>query len=381
MKKIVGIIAAVAMAASLFAFSNNPNLSAEVRFGHAGWQNNWDHTSDAAKNDLFSYSKGGSVELLKLNPNNGKLSLSVDLGIVGGSMNACADNGTIWFKPFFGNDLLKVTVTDNLNGAGDGLCGGANFYNEGTLGQLTQYSGGGYQIDSKPADNFKLGAAFVGNSWTSGGYKTNFWMAYEDGDSLGKLAFIFSAQNKFDTLRIGAGWTKGFGSVTPILNVVADIAAGDFNTLTIEPTVKGNVDALSWSVYAPVVLYIPGFEIDGYKPFIGIDACVDYKIDDSGALKNVWFKAGAKGLLTMDLLADMKFEVGVKGDITSNTNWSFRVIPTIKKAKGSDLEFTAKFGPDVGGNYGGMSWDMAVVMEAGKDLFKVDVPVTFAISF
>ena len=372
MKKIVGIIAAVAMAASVFALGDaNGELSATVRLGRPSWQNEWDNAGDA--NNLFNFD-GTNFNMLDMRDASDAVSLSVNLGAVGGSMGHACSDSTIWFKPF-GDDKLKITV-GALGPSGNGLQGVPEYGGIAAWTQNNKYGGNnkGYQLESK-IENFTIGAVLMNAGWGkdkywSNAYETNVYGGYND-DSIGNIAFYFGALNKFKDLKFGAGWTKAIESVKPTLNVWATVTGGKFDSVRFEPAVTGTIDPVSFGLFVPVTL--SGF---GTKVAAGIDAVAtaDFNINDSGAVKSAWLKLAYSDILSGTIA--LKFQAGIGGDLTSSTGWAFRVEPTIV---GSAV--AVDFGPTLKGNYGGMSWDLSAKFTVGTGgSFYVVVPCGMAIS-
>jgi hypothetical protein len=273
MKKIVGIIAALAMATAVFA----ADVSAGVRiegslFDHAGDTN----TALTIKHNNQFYHKpiafsiaddqaGASLKLTDLDTN--------------AVVSRC---WSIWFKPV---DVLKITVgewTGNMN--------------QETIDWCNTDSGigaedGTWTVSLAPADGLSIDLSLVpgwGKSWMTGSNfaTTGFLMNYKA--DFGKVSAVFEGKDNFKTLKFGAAYANTFDSLQMFVNFLGFYANENFAKVRAEVFLKYNADALS----------IASFLVGGYNLKGGYDASW-WHIGKSGA-EGAFFGCSVKLTYAMD---------------------------------------------------------------------------------
>ena len=273
MKKIVGIIAALAMATAVFA----ADVSAGVRiegslFDHAGDTN----TALTIKHNNQFYHKpiafsiaddqaGASLKLTDLDTN--------------AVVSRC---WSIWFKPV---DVLKITVgewTGNMN--------------QETIDWCNTDSGigaedGTWTVSLTPADGLSIDLSLVpgwNNAWMSGSNfaTTGFLMNYNA--DFGKVSAVFEGKDNFKTLKFGAAYANTFDSLQMFVNFLGFYANENFAKVRAEVFLKYNADALS----------IASFLVGGYNLKGGYDASW-WHIGKSGA-EGAFFGCSVKLTYAMD---------------------------------------------------------------------------------
>jgi hypothetical protein len=273
MKKIVGIIAALAMATAVFA----ADVSAGVRiegslFDHAGDTN----TALTIKHNNQFYHKpiafsiaddqaGASLKLTDLDTN--------------AVVSRC---WSIWFKPV---DVLKITVgewTGNMN--------------QETIDWCNTDSGigaedGTWTLSLTPADGLSIDLSLVpgwGNAWLNGSNigTTGFLMNYNA--DFGKVSAVFEGKDNFKTLKFGAAYANTFDSLQMFVNFLGFYANENFAKVRAEVFLKYNADALS----------IASFLVGGYNLKGGYDASW-WHIGKSGA-EGAFFGCSVKLTYAMD---------------------------------------------------------------------------------
>ena len=273
MKKIVGIIAALAMAGAVFA----ADVSAGVRiegslFDHAGDTN----TALTIKHNNQFYHKpiafsiaddqaGASLKLTDLDTN--------------AVVSRC---WSIWFKPV---DVLKITVgewTGNMN--------------QETIDWCNTDSGigaedGTWTVSLTPADGLSIDLSLVpgwNNAWMSGSNfaTTGFLMNYNA--DFGKVSAVFEGKDNFKTLKFGAAYANTFDSLQMFVNFLGFYANENFAKVRGEVFLKYNADALS----------IASFLVGGYNLKGGYDASW-WHIGNSGA-EGAFFGCSVKLTYAMD---------------------------------------------------------------------------------
>jgi len=243
MKKIVGIIAAVAMAASVFA----------VDFS-AGFQ---------LKGNLFTYANGGDMSALDLNTGNSKddkpFVFSVSGDRAGGQLKLFTSEGqtsntavefdaqalNIWFKPF---DSVRI----DLGNTDIGL----------NVEHVTWWRGKTYGSDdwgykatfNADAVEVALFLSANGTAWFS---KTAGTTALAElalkasyNADFGNIAVIFDAKNKFDTLAFGAVYSGSFGSSSFFTDFVFE--KGATNGIKFDVDYQFSADAIAVELYTGV---------------------------------------------------------------------------------------------------------------------------------
>ena len=244
MKKIVGIIAAVAMAASVFAV----DFTAGIQL----------------KGNLFTYADGGDMSALDLNAGNSKddkpfvFSISGDraggqVKIYDSDASTAADAKSkmaasawnIWFKPF---DAVRIDLGNTDVGLN---CETVTYWRGKTYGSddwgyKATYNADALEIalflSAKNAAWFSkaAGTTSVNEMAVKFGYNADF----------GNIAVIFDAKNKFDTLAFGAGYKGSFGSSTIFTDFVFEKGAA--NGIKFDVDYKFSADAIGVELYTGV---------------------------------------------------------------------------------------------------------------------------------
>ena len=270
MKKIVGIIAALAMATAVFA----ADVSAGVRiegslFGYdggaraAGWLND-KNEPQPAETEIYAF---------KIQHNNQFYHKPIAFSIADdqagaslkltdlGSNDVVSRCWSIWFKPV---DLLKITVgewTGNMN--------------QETIDWCNTDSGigaedGTWTLSLTPADGLSLDLSLV-PGWDKSWFEQKkdvdatkadlgFLMNYNA--DFGKVSAVFEGKNDFKTLKFGAAYANTFDSLQMFVNFLGFYANENFAKVRGEVFLKYNADALS----------IASFLVGGYNLKAGYDA-------------------------------------------------------------------------------------------------------------
>jgi len=325
MKKIVGILAAAAVAASAFA----ADLSAGVRL--AG--------------DLFNYDGAtGDVKALMLKNENqfwhAPLTLTISSDRAGGTFKFTdGDNGSafttgkwaIWFKPF---DVLKVnlgTIDKSMN---------VETIDYG--GRLINYDAWGASLDVN-VDAFSMTLSLItgkGDYWFSkpnGGDvsvgQLNFYAQY--GADFGTISAMFDAKDKFDTLSFGVGYKNTFDPVTIFVDAAFYKAA------------TNGIGA--------------DFDIVFAQDALNIQAYVQWKATD---LSNI-------GTSSMTLLTLAKFAY----TLDKGTVYLY-----FKDANILASNFKCTIKPGFTGSVGIMNYEIAAQFDIASSV-KISVPVNFKVNF
>ncbi len=326
MKKIVGILAAAAVAASAFA----ADLSAGVRL--AG--------------DLFNYDGAtGDVKALMLKNENqfwhAPLTLTISSDRAGGTFKFTdGDNGSafttgkwaIWFKPF---DVLKVnlgTIDKSMN---------VETIDYG--GRLINYDAWGASLDVN-VDAFSMTLSLItgkGDYWFSKPNgsdvsvgQLNFYAQY--GADFGTISAMFDAKNKFDTLSFGVGYKNTFDPVT----IFVDAAFYK----------KATANGIG-----------ADFDIVFAQDALNIQAYAKWTADD---ITNI-------NMSTMTLLALAKF---------SYTLDKGTVYLYFKDADILESSFGCTIKPGFTSSVGIMNYEIAVQFDIASSV-KISVPVNFKVNF
>ena len=322
MKKIVGIIAALAMASAVFA----ADISAKVEldgnfFKYDGASKaisalNVDKPGDQHWNPVFSASvsgdnAGASFCVFSGNKVDGTgLITGVDLtdpakpdlkttslfGWNNGKALA-GRNWQIWMSPADGLKFTIGKIDTNLNQE-----------------QIT-WSGTKLNIDSNGFGvNFGLDALSIdlfftpdlGNNWMSkpdGGDMaigdTALKLSY--GADFGNIGFLYKAANTFKTNTIALGYSNNFDAVFAFLNVGATFADGADMALRVEAFAKGSADAFGWAVWVP-------FDYQA-KAAVGAIVELTYALDGATA----YFRFNDGNFLGDAFAAE--FRLGAKGSV------------------------------------------------------------------
>ena len=342
MKKIVGIIAAVAMAASVFAV----DFSAGTKIG--GSLFNYDEngkihmfkeangsSKDANPNFSFSIGDDKAGAAIKITSNGGQAAS-------GGYATVGAAAQSIWFKPF---DMLKVTVGTtgtNLNQEHVSWWRGSQ---SGTAGEA------GYALAFTPIDGLEIDAFILmgeGNWWFDDGSVNELAVKFQYSADFGTIAALFDANSKFKDLKFGAGYANNFNGVNAWANVLGFYAGEKFQRVRLELDANGSADAFSYEVFVPVD--------------IAIEKGTDY-------WTNITSTKVAPDPVAVGLVAKVGYNLG-------GANVSLELRDSNLLAK----DFSMVIEPKISGNHGCMAWDLAVTLNCAKT-FTVDVPVNFAFNF
>ena len=248
MKKIVGIIAAVAMiATSVFA----ADITAKVRldgelFNYAGSVSGVkiNHNAGEAHNPLLAWSYGDDKSGA-----NGKV------WTIDPAMNVTSGEFKIWFSPIDNVKLIFGHQDFNLNQeqlqwwrSQSGSAGGQ--------GYGVNYSADGFSFDLLLAGGW-------GNNWLNGSAigATNVKIQY--GADFGTIAAILVAQDTFKDIKFGVGYNNNFDGLFMFVNVLGFVKSS-FEKVRVEAFAKGNVDSFGWAAWIPF-----DFTIAGSKAAVG----------------------------------------------------------------------------------------------------------------
>jgi hypothetical protein len=237
MKKIVGIIAAVAMAASVFAV---------------------DFTAGArVEGDLFSYNGNtktiSALSLSQVNQDYHKpFNFTVSGDRAGATVKiktvsrATGDNSTynIWFKPF---DAVKVE------------------FGSVSLAMHTETMGWYRRILNYDTWGYKAAATFGGATVTLALIPTGSWFTKADGvdavigetniaveynADFGNLMAMADFSNSFDTIKVAAGYKGSFGAISFFVDYMFTKAAANSNNITAD--FKYAQDAITFEAYTNI---------------------------------------------------------------------------------------------------------------------------------
>ena len=358
MKKIIGIIAAVAMAASVFAV----DFSAGVRL----------------QGNLFTYDDGSKkVTVLDLHHENQfyqkPISFAISSDRAGGALkltdvtdkNVKTDAWSIWFKPV---DALKITVgrwSTNLNQEHIGWCNtDSGIESDGYALSLG--------LDSFAWDLFVVTRDNAG-AGDSDPDKTTPWIVKEDGKDavitqlytkfqfgadFGTVNAFFNAANSFKDFRFGAGLNLAGLPVGLWFNVIGTYAAEDFQRIRVEADVSGNIDSIGYEVF------IAG----GYDMKAGTQ-----NFNNTFAGVEGWHVGGtygrAEAAAFVGMYAKVSFPLGNFGGFVEIKDRDFLA-----------KDFSMQIYPGFTANVGGCEIKTGIDFQAQKNI-TVKVPVEFAINF
>ena len=237
MKKIVGIIAAVAMAASVFAVEFSGGMRLE--------------------GSLFGYGADGSLSALNLKAVNQDYHrpfvFSVNGDEAGAQLKICeGDNATentsawnIWFKPA---DAFKIYL-----GAYD-----TNLFTESIdwTGSLTQVSGFGYGFQvAADALNWDVivgngnGGTWMTKAKDGDAVINDFYTRVTFGGDFGNAGAFLYANNTFKNMKFGAGYKGNADSVGYFFNFIGFVADKEFAKIRAEADVTANFDSVGWQLF------------------------------------------------------------------------------------------------------------------------------------
>ena len=347
MKKIVGIIAAVAMAASVFAV----DFSAGVRL----------------QGSLFGYDDAKNVTILEEHMENqfyqkpisfavssdkagGTLKLS---SVKGGADAVTTDAWSIWFKPV---DALKITVgqwSTNLNQEHIGWCNTDS-------GVDTQ----GYAL-SLGLDSFSWDLFFEAKNgkWMSKADGADavvgeLYTKFNFGADFGTVNAFFNAANTFKDFRFGAGLNLAGLPVGLWFNFIGTYAGSDFQRIRVEADVSGNIDSIGYEVF------IAG----GYDMKAGTQ-----NFNDTFNGVEGWHVGGtygrAEAAAFVGMYAKVSFPLGNLGGFVEIKDGDFLA-----------KDFSMQIYPGFTANVGGCEIKTGIDFQAQKNI-KINVPVEFAINF
>ena len=360
MKKIVGIIAAVAMAASVFA----ADLTGGVRLG--GDLFNYNGTSEAAK----------ALMLQNENRNwEAPLTLSISSDNAGGTFKFWDGQGTafetgkwnIWFKPM---DMLKV----NLGSIDKSM----NVETIDWGGRLINYDSFGASLDVN-VDAFSMTLSFVpgkGSFW----FKSAKTLKAEDAaivadakakaeDKENALARILA--DKYDAevaeLNLYAQYAADFGTISAMFDF-----SKTFKDIKMGAGYKNKFGDIT--MFADAAFYMAKATKDAdFVNSIGVDADVTYAKDALNAQAYVKWTAPLKDMKkeTMGLLALAK----VSYALDKGTVYLY-----FKDGNLMADDFGCTIKPGFTSNVGIMSYEIAAQFDIAKKV-NISVPVNFKVNF
>ena len=238
MKKIVGILAAAAVAASAFAvdFSAGVRLEGSL-FNYAG--NTIKLFQEAHVNEFYQAPISFSISDDKA---GGQLKISN----VKGDAAVTADAWSIWFKPV---DILKVTVgrwSTNLNQEHIGWCNTDSGIEKD--GYALSLSTAGFSWDIFLASG--NGNYFFEKADGVDAAIAEFYTKVQYGADFGTVNAFLNAANNFKDFRFGAGFN--FGSTLPVglwINAIGTYAGNDFQRIRAEADVSTSFGSIGWELF------------------------------------------------------------------------------------------------------------------------------------
>lgn len=369
MKKIVGIIAALAMATAVFA----ADVSAKVVLNGNLFKYNADKSMSAMDIDKPGAQHWNGLFSLSANNDNAGASFSVWTGEQFSMWHPGIQNGLIgwwndgkvmlasrwqiWMRPVDGLKLIYGLNGFKLNeehirwsksdsGAED-YGYSINYSNDGLSIDFALLPGLGTSWMSK-ADG---GDALIGKTAFKFGYSADFgnigalFVADKSADKDGKV-------KSFNNLKFGAGYSNNFGGVQFFTNILGYMN-NDFQKLRAEFYAAGNADAFGWSVF-PVVEY---YAAEGANPW------KDDKGKNDGPVEVFLL---AKGTYALDG-CQAYFEFA---DLQGLLHFG-------KDANDWDGGNRANFKFGATGNVDGASWDAGVQLIIGEKV-NFSIPVEFS---
>ena len=357
MKKIVGILAAAAIAASVFA----ADVSAGVRL--EGSLFNWDGSNASAltlkHNNQYYHAPisfsisddkaGGQLKLTDLDDGNyvyadATKNPPVAEKAVANTGNVVSSAWQIWFKPV---DVLKITVgcwANTLNQEKIDWCNSDSKI-AGDDGNL-----GSWVITLAPIDGLSIDLAFTqefGKFWFQSNEIASLAFMMHYGADFGTISAMFDARSNFKDLRFGAGYANNFSGLDMFVNVLGFYNGDDFKK------VRGEV----YLGYAADALNIQAFIVGGYNL--------------KGGWDNSWWHVGASGAAGAFVGMSAKFSYALDG-----------ITPYIYIKDTNFLadSFSMTIKPGFTTNVGCCAIELAVDITAASTI-KVDVPVNFKVSF
>jgi hypothetical protein len=373
MKKIVGIIAALAMAGAVFAV----DFSAGVRLEGSLFNYNDGSISlfkEAHVNEFYqapiSFSisddvAGGQLKISNVKDlevgkafdgfekdDDGKITGVKEKAITLGNV-VTADAWSIWFKPV---DILKVTVgrwSTNLNQEHIGWC----------------------NTDSGiESDGYALTLATEGFSWdvflASG--NGNFFFTKADGADavikelytkvqygadFGTVNAFFNGANNLKDFRFGAGLNLSGLPVGLWFNVIGAYVAEDFQRIRVEADVSTTFGSIGWE------LFLAG----GYDMKAGAQCCNGFTGVEGWHVGGTYYRAEPAAF------CGFYTRFNIPGD-----GMNFYV--EIKDADVLAKDFSMTLKPGLTKNFGCCAFEMAIDATLAKKV-AIDVPVNFKVSF
>ena len=307
MKKIVGIIAALAMAGAVFAadVSATAKVSStlfESADGAISLFKKLDNAETADYATLFSLqvssdNAGGGVKYW------GRKDVVVGIDDKGEAVKAeIVEFGSynVWFKP---TDSIKLSFREN----GGGLFG--DKYNGYYAHDVASYAAGygiSFALDAINIDFVIADSDFVNKPKDGDAVIGQFGTKISYGADFGSLAFIFKAENNFKAFDIGAGYSGNFDAVGVVFNAGAKISKKE-TVVGINPSAGGNVDAISWAIDVPVTLTLP--KNGDTTTEVGLNAKAGYALD--AATFTLRFESGNLLAKTFDATIGLAIEGNV----------------------------------------------------------------------
>ena len=297
MKKIVGIMAAALVAASMFAVDFAANVH--------GWTDlfNYDLAADNAKpkfmgvRDPFDRKFAWSSTGIGVSFNGDRAGASFELN----GRDVAVENVKVWVQPL---DALKITV---------GKIGLASNCETIDYTKLQAYEDGreGWAIDITPVDGLTINTMLVTGAARSWGW--SYWG--ESGDlkeTVAKVTYaadfgsIFGMFDYNDPAKIiTAGYSGSFGGV----NLFADFAytmQDKANAIGADLFVNGSADALGYKVYAKFTR-----ELDADKNALLAKVLLTYGLESgTGYFKAVLPNALADGDFGIQIYPGYQFNIG-----------------------------------------------------------------------
>ena len=278
MKKIVGIIAAVAMiATTVFAADISAKVQLEgnlFTYGADKKVTMFDINKPSAQhwNPIFNLSANGD----KAGASFVVLSGDDDtFGGWNGVKKVGAKNWSIWFSPADGFKFIFGHNAFNLNQ--EHITWSKSASGIESDGYAINFASDGFSIDAMLAPG-------LGNPWFSKADGADAAIAetgvkLQFGADFGTVNAILDAKANFKDLMFGAGYANNFDGLNMFVNVLGYMNNG-FNKLRAEIYAEGSVDSFGWKIF-PVVEFAPnGFTYDAsMKVNVPLWARVDFALD------------------------------------------------------------------------------------------------------
>jgi len=343
MKKIVGILAAAAIAASVFA----ADVSAGVRL----------------EGSLFNYA-GGKVSALTLKHNNqyyhAPIAFSISGEKAGGTLKLTdQDRGNykgnddpakveeatndavikssawqIWIKPI---DVLKLTFgtyKTNLNQESIGY-----YRTASTIGN-DDGAQGNWVATLTPVDGLSIDLLFgqtFGKAWFADNSVAELGMIFKYSADFGTIGALFDATKNFKELKFGASFAGSADSFSYFINALGFYSNSAFDKVRVELFGAFSQDALTVKLFVPADIKINKTDVMEMLD-IGAVFRLDYALDNC------------------TLFVEIEDSDFLKSD------FNMSIYPGIKT------------------NVGACAIELGVKLSA-KSAFEVDVPVSFQVAF